>query len=112
MRDYTLKYHFDVTVSYHAHGSVIYYQYGEKQRVNSQSESLGRAIEAITGYGLLDSSGVVGAGYKDWAIDVMEIPSLTIEIGCQDAPLAERECYSIFARNCRVLLGIAQWLKS
>lgn len=112
LRDYTLKYHFDATVSYHAHGSVIYYQYGEKQRVNSQSESLGRAIEAITGYGLLDSSGVVGAGYKDWAIDVMEIPSLTIEIGCQDAPLAERECYSIFARNCRVLLGIAQWLKS
>lgn len=112
LRDYTQKYNFAATVSYHAHGSVIYDQYGEKQPVNSRSKSLGKAVSDMTGYELIESSGVVGAGYKDWAIDVMGIPSLTIEIGCQDAPLAERECYSIFARNCDVLLGIAQWLKS
>lgn len=112
LRDYTLKYSFAATVSYHATGSEIYYQYGEQQPVNSQSEGLGKAIGAITGYELIESSGVVGAGYKDWAIDVMGIPSLTIEIGCQDAPLAERELYSVFARNREVLFGIAQWLKS
>lgn len=112
LRDYTLKYDFDATVSYHAHGSIIYWQYGEKGPVNSQSESFGKVIGGITGYGLADSAGVVGAGYKDWAIDALEIPSATIEIGCQNAPLAQRECYSIFARNCGIFPGIAQWLKS
>lgn len=111
LRDYTLKYPFAATVSYHATGSEIYHQYG-KHPVNSRCESLGKAIGVITGYGLVESSGVIGAGYKDWAIDVLGIPSLTIEIGCQDAPLAERECESIFARNADVLFGIAQWLKS
>lgn len=52
-----------------------------------------------------------GAGYKDWAIDTLEIPSLTIEVGCQEAALAEREIYSIFVRNYRVLPAIARWLQ-
>ena len=112
LRDYTQKYSFAATVSYHATGSEIYHQYGKHQPVNSRSESLGKAVGAITGYELVESSGVVGAGYKDWAIDVMAIPSLTIEIGCQDAPLTERECHSVFARNREVLFGISQWLKS
>ena len=54
---------------------------------------------------------VDGAGYKDWAIDTLEIPSLTIEVGCQEAALAEREIYSIFVRNYRVLPDIARWLQ-
>lgn len=44
-------------------------------------------------------------------VDELEIPSVTVEIGCQDSPLAEREMYSIFARNYRVLPAIARWLQ-
>lgn len=111
LRDYTLSYDFDATVSYHASGSIIYYEYGEKQAVNLRSEDLGRAVSTVIGYGLEGSDGVDGAGYKDWAIDALEIPSLTIEIGCGSAPLELREIYSIFARNCGVLPAIAQWLQ-
>lgn len=111
LRDYTLQYAFDATVSYHATGSVIYYEYGAKQPVNEASKGLAQAVRDVTGYGLEGSNGVDGAGYKDWAIDALEIPSLTIEIGCQDAPLAERELYSVFARNCGVLPAIARWLQ-
>ena len=111
LRDYTLRYSFDVTISYHATGSVIYYEYGDKQPVNSDSASLARAVKEVSGYGLEGSGGVDGAGYKDWVIDALEIPSLTIEVGCQEAALAEREIYSIFARNYRVLPAIARWLQ-
>ena len=90
---------------------MIYYEYGDKQAVNSQSNSLAWAVREVTGYDLEGSGGVNGAGYKDWAIDVLEIPSLTIEVGCQEAALAEREIYSIFARNYRVLPAIARWLQ-
>lgn len=111
LRDYTLKYSFDATISYHAFGEVIYYSYGNKKAVNKQSKSLGTAVGNVSGYILVDSDGDSHAGYKDWAIDALEIPSLTIEIGRENTPLAEREIYSTFVRNIRVLPAIARWLQ-
>ena len=110
LRDYTLKYAFDATISYHATGSLIYYSYGDKEPVNTESKSMAKAVREISGYGLTSSNGIDGAGYKDWVIEKLEIPSLTIEIGCEEAALAEREIYSIFVRNYRVLPAVARWL--
>ena len=111
LRDYTLKYAFDAAISYHATGSLIYYSYGDKEAVNTKSKSMAKAVREISGYDLASSNGIDGAGYKDWVIDELEIPSLTIEIGCEEAALAEREIYSIFVRNYRVLPAIARWLQ-
>lgn len=111
LRDYTLAYPFDVTLSYHSTGSVIYYDYGNKQPVNGLSKALGEAVKAVTGYELEGWDTVDGAGYKDWVIDALEIPSLTIETGSEAAPLALGEIYSVFARNYRVLPTVARWLQ-
>lgn len=112
LRDYTLAYEFDVTISYHATGSLIYYAYGYKTGVNTLSKSLGYAVKEETGYPMYGWGGATdGAGYKDWAMEYLEIPSLTVEIGCASAPLAEREAYSILARNRDVLPAIAKWLQ-
>ena len=111
LRDYTLRYSFDATVSYHATGSLIYYSYGDQEPVNSGSKSLAKAVREVTGYDLAESNGVDGAGYKDWVIEELGIPSLTIEVGCEETALAEREIYSIFVRNYRVLPAIARWLQ-
>lgn len=111
LRDYTLKFAFDATVSYHATGSLIYYSYGDQEPVNTKSQSLAKAVREISGYDLASSNGIDGAGYKDWVMEQLGIPSLTIEIGCEEAALAQREIYSIFARNYRVLPAIARWLQ-
>ncbi len=111
LRDYTLRYAFDATVSYHATGSLIYYEYGENEAVNARSKSLAKAVREISGYELESSNSIDGAGYKDWVIDALEIPSVTVEVGCEEAALAEREIYSIFARNYRILSAIARWLQ-
>ena len=111
LRDYTLKYAFDATISYHATGSLIYCSYGDKEPVNTESKSMAKAVREISGYDLASSTGIDGAGYKDWVIDTLEIPSLTIEIGCEEAALAQREIYSIFVRNYRILPAIARWLQ-
>ena len=111
LRDYTYQYDFDTTISYHSSGSVIYYSYGEKKGVNAASKSLGKAVLAVSGYPLKDIAGDSEAGYKDWVMDELEIPSLTIEIGCGNSPLAMREIYSVFVRNIKVLPTIAQWLQ-
>ncbi|MBQ9858848.1 MAG: peptidase, partial [Oscillospiraceae bacterium] len=112
LRDYTLRYDFDVTISYHSSGSIIYWQYGDKQPVNDLSHQLGEAVNAVTGYPLIGSDSVDGAGYKDWVMNSLEIPSLTVEIGSEDSPLSERELYSVFARNYMVLPAIAGWLQN
>lgn len=111
LRDYTLKYAFDATISYHASGSLIYYEYGSNESQNAASKSLAEAVKMVTGYPLEGSGSVDGAGYKDWVIDVLEIPSLTIEIGCEGTPLAQRELYSIFVRNRSVLPEVARWVQ-
>lgn len=111
LRDYTLAYDFNVTISYHSSGSIIYYEYGDRQPANALSEELGLAAGAVTGYPLEGSHTVDGAGYKDWAIDSLGIPSLTIEIGCQESALEKRELYSIFIRNYRILPAIARWIQ-
>lgn len=110
LRDYTLAYDFDATLSYHSSGSIIYYEYGSREPANSDSRSLAEHVSALTGYPLEGSGGVDGAGYKDWAIDTLGIPSLTVEIGCGDSPLAYRELHSIFARNLGLMPSLTQWL--
>lgn len=111
LRDYTLLYPFKATVNYHAFGSIIYYQYGSKEPVNSQSSSLAGAVKRTTGYPLVGGSGVAAAGYKDWAMDELGIPSVTVEIGVTAAPLAYRELHSVFARNIGALPAVAMWLQ-
>lgn len=111
LRDYTLKYAFDATISYHATGSVIYWEYGADTSVNTASKALAKAVREVTGYSLADSGSVEGGGYKDWVMEELGIPSLTIEVGCGEAALAYREIYSIFVRNYRVLSAIARHLQ-
>lgn len=110
LRDYTLAYSFDATLSYHASGSVIYWEYGSRQPVNDQSLALAKALETVTGYRPQGSDGVDGAGYKDWVMEELGIPSVTVEIGTGMAPLQERELYAVFARNAGVLEAVANWL--
>ena len=110
LRDYTLGWEFDATVSYHASGCVIYWEYGDRQPVNAQSHDLAKHLQTVTGYIPQGSDGVDGAGYKDWVMDELGIPSVTVEIGCGAAPLEERELYATFARNAGVFEAVAKWV--
>ena len=65
-----------------------------------------------TGYSLSPASGVDGAGYKDWAIDGLGIPSLTIEVGYGSAPLPLRNLTTAYLRNRTVFARIAGWLQN
>lgn len=117
LRDYTQANRFDATVSLHASGCVIYYGFGDKQPANMDSYSLANALANLTGYTTIGSSGKDGGGYKDWAIDAMGIPSVTLELGAtivndksNPVPLQERDLYGTFQRNIHLLSAIADWV--
>ena len=108
---YTQSRHFAATFSFHSHGSVLYYAYGSKQPVNDLSYSLALAVQQQTGYTPIGGSdGTSGAGYKDWAMDALGIPSLTVEIGSTQTPLETRDIYNTFARFEGFLPAISAWL--
>ncbi len=112
LRDYTLRYEFDVTLSYHASGSVCYYDYGNYREVNSKGLALAQAFWRISGYIPLETGALSGGGYKEWAISELGIPSLTVEIGCSAAPLHQRELYSAYVRNVTMGEVLAEFLKN
>ncbi|MBQ8748614.1 MAG: hypothetical protein IJZ14_02265 [Oscillospiraceae bacterium] len=111
LANYTQSRHFSATFSFHSHGSVLYYAYGSKQPVNDLSYSLALAVQQPTGYRPIGGyDGTSGAGYKDWAIDALEIPSITVEIGSNSTPLENRDLYNTFARFENFIPAINQWL--
>jgi g-D-glutamyl-meso-diaminopimelate peptidase len=112
LRDYTLLYPFNATVNYHAFGSIIYYEYGSKEPVNSQSSSLASTVKRATGYPLVGSSGVAAAGYKDWAISKLNIPSLTIEVGYGKNPVPDTQFDGIWNENKDVWAAMLYNLKN
>lgn len=78
----TEEYGFKRTISYHTCGALIYWYYKQIDTVLEQSKLFAQQISDETGY-TLDSNyqAVDAAGYKDWAVYKMGIPSITIEVG-------------------------------
>ncbi|MBR7122692.1 MAG: D-alanyl-D-alanine carboxypeptidase family protein [Oscillospiraceae bacterium] len=111
LRDYTLSNSFSATISLHSQGSVLYYNYGKKQPVNDLSRSLALAVQKEIGYTMVKDDGTTGAGYKDWVMDELGIPSLTIETGSIGCPLPKRENANLFARFHNVIPAITAWLQ-
>ncbi len=110
--NYTITYDFDMTVSLHSHGSVIYYQYGDRQPVNQLSYSLAQAVAKTTGYIPMQNDNTSGAGYKDWVIEWLEIPSLTLEIGSNATPIIQTDTYGIFDRCKNLLSVLYKWVST
>ena len=110
LADYTMSRTFAATLSFHTHGSVLYYRYGNKQPVNDLSYSLALAVQGPTGYTPVQYDGTTGAGYKDWAMDALGIPSLTIEVGSSETPIIRRDMYNSYARFEQFLPTISAWL--
>ncbi len=107
---YTERFPFGATISYHATGSEIFYEFGSNSPVNEVSLSLAKAVNRETGYTLAPDMGTSFGGFKDWAIEKRSIPSLTIEIGKGETPLALDEYADIWRRNKNVPRAAARWL--
>ncbi len=102
---------FDVTLSYHTTGSIIYYSYGDNQEVIDKSYSLAKEIEAVSGYTPQTQAASSSAGLKDWAMDKLEIPSLTIEFASFNNPIMLQEFSNIWARGRDTLIISGLWLE-
>ena len=107
----TRKEKFQATVSYHSSGEVIYWDFGQQGKLREDTKRLAKIIGDTTGYALIEGWDKADpAGYKDWALLEMEIPSVTIEIGKGDSPLSEREFPEIWEKNKNVWKNILHFM--
>ncbi len=106
---------FDATVSYHATGSVQYWQYKQEGALLESTRALAQAVYQVTKYPLATSEAeedLEGGGLRDWALMHLDIPSVTVEIGCLAAPLEKQEWTAIYQRNSGLFAELAAFMQN
>ncbi len=112
LRDFTLLVKPEITVSYHSKGEEIYYEFYQKEPQKSRDKSIAQAVSNATGYQIKPTPNSAG-GYKDWCIEKLKIPALTIEVGSNDLthPIKKKYLVGIFEKNKEVFSVIAKEYK-
>lgn len=91
---------FDRSISYHTQGSVIYWYFGQEGELYDETLDFASCISDLTGYPTdANYEYLDPAGYKDWGIDKLGIPGLTVEIGTETSPVPASQFAGIWERN-------------
>ena len=109
LRDFTLKIKPDMTLSYHSKGEEIYFEFFQNPSCMQRDRIYAELVSEITGY-QIKSTPFSAGGYKDWCIEKLNIPSLTIEVG-SDAlshPIDKCHVEEIFAKNRGVICSLTE----
>ena len=112
----TQDYHIKRAISYHTCGALIYWYFKQSGSVLAESQKFAQEISHTTGYYLdEDYTAVDAAGYKDWAVYKLGVPSITIEVGAENGdyvnPVPQRQFKTIWERNKNVVYATAYDLK-
>ncbi len=92
------------TLSFHSKGEVIFWRFGQPRRRLARDRQISSAISEVTGYPLSNAPGSVG-GFKDFCIQRLGIPSLTIEVGSDrlSHPIGVESLPEIWSKNSEVV---------
>ena len=102
--DFTLKVKPHLTLSYHSKGEEIYWEFGQKGKRRIKDEFIAKKVAQTTGYEIKLTPNSAG-GYKDYCIDKLKIPALTIEVGDDKLihPIGEQFLEQIYTKNQSVI---------
>ena len=100
LRDFTLAIKPNLTLSYHSKGEEIYYEFFQDAKRKKRDERFAKILAKKTGYKIKSTPNSAG-GYKDWCVEKLKIPSMTIEVGSDrlSHPIGERHARSIFRKH-------------
>lgn len=109
LRDFTLKINPDMTVSYHSKGEEIYWEFFQDKKRLKRDCVFAKVISDCTGYPMVTIKDSAG-GYKDWCVQKLKIPAVTIEVGSDllSHPLDQRHLPEILAKNQRVVFALTE----
>lgn len=94
----------NMTISYHSKGEVIFYDFHQKGKQKKRDKLFANVISKTTGYKIQKSWRSAG-GFKDFCIEKLKIPSLTIEVGKNSLchPITKKHLFHIYTQNQNVI---------
>ena len=100
-------------INYHAMGQIVFGDCSDKN-IKSETQTMYKIARNLTGYsdagGYSSGESSGGGSYREYVMNVLKIPSITIEMGCTYAPCAYWEYNSAYEKNKLVVLKIAEAL--
>jgi len=81
LADYTLKKKAFIAISYHLKGEEIYFNFFQSGRRLKRDKLIAKRFARSTGYKIKNVEKLSSGGYKDWCVQRLKIPALTIELG-------------------------------
>lgn len=98
---YTKKMNAFLTISYHTKGEEIYFNFFQKGERLKRDEIIAKRFSKSTGYKIVNVENVSSGGFKDWCVEKLKIPALTIELGSDSLlhPIKTEHLNEIFERN-------------
>lgn len=101
LADYTRAKKPFFTVSYHSKGEEIYFNFFQDKLRLERDKIIAERFAKSTGYVIRNVEEGSSGGYKDWCVQKLKIPSLTIEVGSDDLkhPIHEENLDDIYSLN-------------
>ena len=89
------------TVSYHSKGEEIYYNFFQTQNNLLRDKIIAERFAESTGYVIKNVEQVSSGGYKDYCVQKLNIPALTIEVGSDELlhPIEKKWLSLIFEKH-------------
>ena len=103
LAQFTQKIKPDYAITYHAKGEEIYWQFFQDEKTKMRDYRYANYVAKYTGYTLKDQTQSSG-GYKDWCVQKVGIPAITVEVGCDkyEHPYPYHQIDDIVAKNLLV----------
>lgn len=111
LRNFTLSVMPDATISYHSKGEEIYWEFYQDKEYLERDFNFAKLVSRITGYAIKSTPNSAG-GYKDWCIEKLKIPALTIEVGSDELshPIGLDNFHGIYQKNKCVPERVTKYL--
>ena len=97
-----------LSISYHSKGEEIYYNFFQKKKNLERDKLIAERFAKSTGYSIRNVENLSSGGYKDWCVQKLKIPSLTIEVGSDDLchPITIENLDEIFEKHKKVAFDV------
>lgn len=101
IKNYTIEKNPFFTISYHSKGEEIYFNFFQKGERLKRDELIANHFSESTGYVIKNVEWVSSGGYKDFCVQKLKIPALTLEVGSDDLihPISENFLNEIYNKH-------------
>lgn len=103
-----------ITINYHLKGEEIYFDFFQDKKSFCRDFEIAKIFSKSTGYKIVSTQEKSSGGFKDWCVNNMNIPSLTIELGDDkfSHPFPYSELDNIYNKNKNLFKCLSKSLKT